>query len=405
MDPVQEQYEIYPYPIRDPAEEDKRLVTGTPSALVEIDHYLFAGARDWSQPFRVLVAGGGTGDALIMIAQQLADRGCPAEITYIDLSKAARAIAEARAERRGLNTIRFETASLLDASQFGPFDYIDCCGVLHHLPDPAEGFVALRNALAPGGGMGIMLYGELGRTGVYDMQAMLRELTKDGETPQARVEIAKRLIKSLPDSNRLRRNPLITDHLVNDSGLFDLLLHSQDRAYRVPDIYEVLERTGLELISFLAPANYDPDYVVTDAKLKARLSLLSRPEREAFAELLCGNIRKQTFFCAPKDNEQTGRIAQLAEDMIPLLHEVDMENILPMLKSGKPISGRREGLKLNLPVPPLTVDILGLCDGTRTFEHIRQALTPLPGRDGYFDQVRNLYRTFNGLNLMLLRKG
>ena len=59
---VKEQYEAFPYPERDPAEERTRLITGSPSHPVELDHYVFAGKRDWRQPLRVLVAGGGTGD-------------------------------------------------------------------------------------------------------------------------------------------------------------------------------------------------------------------------------------------------------------------------------------------------------------------------------------------------------
>jgi hypothetical protein len=77
---VRAQYEAYPYPHRDPRDEAKRLITGSPSHPLEIDHYLFRGRRDWSRPFRALVAGGGTGDGTIMLAQGLADRSCPAEI-------------------------------------------------------------------------------------------------------------------------------------------------------------------------------------------------------------------------------------------------------------------------------------------------------------------------------------
>ena len=58
----------------------------------------------------------------------------------------------------------------------GPFDYIDCCGVLHHLPDPADGLAALLSVLAPGGGLGLMVYAPHGRTGVYMLQDALRLL-------------------------------------------------------------------------------------------------------------------------------------------------------------------------------------------------------------------------------------
>ena len=89
------QYEALPYPERDPRDEAKRLLTGSPSHLLELNHFVFAGGRDFSQPFRVLVAGGGTGDAAIMVAQQLTDAGCPAEVLYIDLSDASMAICKA----------------------------------------------------------------------------------------------------------------------------------------------------------------------------------------------------------------------------------------------------------------------------------------------------------------------
>src|SRR5579875_679046 len=183
------QYEAYPYPKRDPREEAKRLLVGSPSLLTEIDHWVFGAARPASRPFSALVGGGGTGDGTIMLAQQLADSGRPARVTYLDRSEAAMAIARARAEARGLTNITWERGSLLDlpGSGLGPFDYIDCCGVLHHLPDPAAGLAALVSVLAPGGGMGLMVYAPHGRTGVYMAQDALRLLAPAGEPPQARL--------------------------------------------------------------------------------------------------------------------------------------------------------------------------------------------------------------------------
>jgi hypothetical protein len=86
-DKVRQQYELLPYPARDPREEAQRLIEGSPSHLLELNHYLYTGARDFTQPFRALVAGGGTGDGLIMLAQHLKDAGCRAEIVYLDLSR------------------------------------------------------------------------------------------------------------------------------------------------------------------------------------------------------------------------------------------------------------------------------------------------------------------------------
>jgi len=227
MSRVTEQYEAYPYPERDPADEGKRLITGSPSHPLEIDHFLFAGARDWSQPLRALVAGGGTGDALIQLAQVLTSAGKPYEITYVDLSGAAREIAEARAAARGLSGITFLTASLLEAPSLGPFDYIDCCGVLHHLPEPQAGFDALAASLAPGGGLGLMVYAPFGRSGVYPLQEAFGTVLTG--SARERLRRAKAIFERIPDGHPFKRNAQLGDHQASDAGFYDLLLHSQDR--------------------------------------------------------------------------------------------------------------------------------------------------------------------------------
>ena len=131
-EPVRAQYNPYPYPARDPEDERKRLIVGSPSHVLEIKHYVFGGRLDPSRRLRALFSGGGTGDGTIMLAQQLADRNWPWEITYLD-------VAPNRAQTRGLRNIRFIRAAIdgLKDLDLGPFDYIDCCGVLHHLEDPA----------------------------------------------------------------------------------------------------------------------------------------------------------------------------------------------------------------------------------------------------------------------------
>ena len=256
---VRTQYEDHPYPPRDPGDEQHRLITGSPSHLLEINHYVFAGMRDFTKPFRVLVAGGGTGDATVMLAQQLADRG-PGEVVYVDISEASLEIARARVAARNLTNVSFHRGSLLDAQKIapGPYDYIDCCGVLHHLADPKDGLAVLANALDPDGGMGIMLYGALGRTGVYPMQDAIRRLLGNGGDAE-RLTLAKRLIQTLPESNWLKKNPALGDHLLKDDAAFtDLLLHSRDRAYTVPEINELMSSADLSITGFIEPVRYDP---------------------------------------------------------------------------------------------------------------------------------------------------
>src|ERR1700727_2687348 len=93
---LQAQYEAYPYPQRDPRDEAKRLITGSPGHLLEIDHWVFGASRPKSRPLRALIAGGGTGDATIMLAHHMARIGRPGTVTWLDRSSAALKVAQAR---------------------------------------------------------------------------------------------------------------------------------------------------------------------------------------------------------------------------------------------------------------------------------------------------------------------
>ncbi|MEO8224712.1 MAG: class I SAM-dependent methyltransferase, partial [Gammaproteobacteria bacterium] len=133
LEAVKQQYEDFPYPPRDPADEARRLWLATSGNLLIINHHCFGGTRDFRKGFRTLVAGAGTGDSVIFLAEQL--RHYAAEVVYLDLSAASREIAEARARVRQLTNITWITGSIMELPRLGlgEFDYIECCGVLHHL--------------------------------------------------------------------------------------------------------------------------------------------------------------------------------------------------------------------------------------------------------------------------------
>jgi SAM-dependent methyltransferase len=404
-DRVRAQYEAHPYPARDPADEKKRLIVGSPSDIREIDHYLFAGRRDWKRPFKALIAGGGTGDALVMLAQQLADRETPAELHYLDISEASARIARARIAARGLSErVAFHHGSLLDIGKIapGPYDYIDCNGVLHHLEDPLAGLNALATQLSPGGGMGLMVYGELGRTGVYDVQAMLRTL--DAGLPDAeRLAMARALLRELPSSNRLRRNPLVGDHLAGgDAGLYDLLLHGRDRAYRVGELAALVEGAGLAVVSFIEPARYEPATYLNDAAVLGKLSRLSALQRAAFAELLAGNMK--THVCYVAARARADQCLARPDDLaaIPYGRDVDFPALARGLANAAP-NAVFDGLTIKLKLPSSAAAILAQIDGKSPLGAIHRAAAPGQDWAGFLDQFRQVYAAFNGINRMLIR--
>ena len=257
-----------------------------------------------------------------MLAQQLADARVPAQIIYLDLSSASRGIAEARAAKRKLTNIEFRTGSLLELDGLGDFDYIDCCGVIHHLDDPVAGLRSLTNVLAPGGGIGLMVYAPYGRTGVYPMQDALRTLTKGLSLP-AQVETARRLLRFAPDRNGLRNNPLVSDHLTSDAGLYDLLLHSCDRAFTVGDLVKLAENCGLVPTALIEPAQYDPGTYINDPKLSKRLEELSWLERAAWAEQISGVLGKHVAYLVRPGNAARAVVSFDSLNVIPVLRDLD----------------------------------------------------------------------------------
>jgi SAM-dependent methyltransferase len=407
---VRAQYEAYPYPPRDPRDEVKRLIEGSPSHLLEIDHYVFAGRRDFTRPFRALVAGGGTGDGTIMLAQHLADRACPAEIVYLDVSAAARAIAEARAAQRKLTNIRFLTASLLDlpALDLGRFDYVDCCGVLHHLPDPAAGLATLSASLDDSGGIGLMVYGALGRTGVYHVQHVLRQLAGD-ESDAARLDLAKRLLKQLPATNWFARNPFVHDHLnVGDAGLYDLLLHSQDRAYTVSELVDLVTSAGLAISGLIEPWRYDPASYLNDGALLKRIAPLDRMARAHLAELLAGNLKVHICYVV-RAGRATAAVARPEDaDMVPMLRNGTGADMARGLKPGGALTARADGLDAQFALPRRAGPILSRIDGHRSVRAIYADLARAEGGrldwPSFQEEFGRLYAVFNGVNKMFLRR-
>ncbi|MEM6374106.1 MAG: class I SAM-dependent methyltransferase [Pseudomonadota bacterium] len=353
QDAVQAQYEAYPYPERKPTDERKRLITGSPSLPVEMDHWLWGGVHDWSQPLRVLVAGGGTGDALIQLAQLLRDAGRPFAITYIDMSVAARRIAEKRAQVRKLDDITFVTGSLLDAPAYGPFDYIDCCGVLHHLEDPQAGFDALAAALAPDGGLGLMVYAPHGRSGVYPLQAAFGAALA-GVPPERRLKAAKRIFDRLPEAHPFKRNVRVVDHRQGDAGFYDLLLHGRDRPFTITALFEALNRAGLDYAGSPEPMLYDPAVLVGDVTLEGVAAM-------QLAEDLRGTFKTHVVYARRAGAVTSPPLGHA--DAVPHLRGVDAAQLADHVAKAGAITIDTAGEAFSFDVPAAAAPMIAHIDG------------------------------------------
>ncbi len=299
---VKQQYEELPYPPRNPEDEKHRLIRTIGDSLIELNHCCFDGRKDFNQNFRCLVAGGGTGDSAIYLAEQLRDTS--AEIVYLDISTASRNIAEKRAAVRGLTNITWITESLLSVSDLdiGQFDYINCSGVLHHLHDPEAGIQSLASVLKDDGSIYLLLYAAYGRQAVYLLQTLFQETIPQELSIHEKVAMARRIISALPAYHIFNdRNKWVHEISTNgcgDSGLYDLLLHSVDRCYDVNEVYALAASAGLNVVGFVGAdsRHYDPDNVVTDPAVQSLWRNKNKQERHAIGEKLFSHQIKHQLY-------------------------------------------------------------------------------------------------------------
>jgi hypothetical protein len=283
----------------------------------------------------------------------------------------------------------------------GPYDYIDCCGVLHHLDSPEAGLKALAGVLKPEGGMGLMVYGTLGRAGVYPVQEALAQLSGEmGE--KERVAVAKRLVAGLPKTHWLKRNPFVGDHLTGgDAGLYDLLLHPRDRAYRVAEFAEFVASGGLAIRSWIEPARYDPDTYLPDPGLRKAAASLSALDRAALAERLSGAMAKHIVYALPANRADLPVPDPGADGAVLVLRDLDPAAVARGLSGGM-LKADLGGAAWQAPLPAIASAIIARLDGTRSVADIRSELKPGdPAR--FADQVRATFYAFHAINRMLVR--
>lgn len=420
---VRDQYEHYPYPTRNPEDEKHRLCFCPSSALDCLNYYHFSGKRDFSKNFRVLIAGGGTGDATIMLAAQL--KGFDAEIVHLDISKSSLEIARKRAQIRGLTNITWIHGSLLDADKIlhGTFDYINCIGVLHHLESPETGLAVLTSLLNEDGVIELLLYAKYGREGVYHIQNLMKILNKNENNMQHKINNCKSILALLPPTNGFLSIQHFFNDIKTDAGLYDLLLHSNDKAYSVPEVYNLLASSNLHLTHFFfeymasggrGNNSYNFESYLGHGNHSIPIHHLTLEEKHAAAELLHGKMFKHHFY-ASKIKPTLPTLDNL--NNIPFFSMVlgndaalDISRDLKNVQIGQKALCRAHTLEVRFTKLTYTADILKHLDGYKTIKEIfdtiissYQHLKEKPNYNMLGIELRAIFSAFNLQDWMFLR--
>jgi 2-polyprenyl-3-methyl-5-hydroxy-6-metoxy-1,4-benzoquinol methylase len=240
---VQKQYEENPYPrwvIAAPALEAK-----------DIDEYLSQKfplssfkRQGKSGPIDVLVAGCGTGQHSIEVAQKFQG----AKVLAIDLSISSLSYAKRKTQELGLTSIDYAQADLLElGSLCRRFDVIEALGVLHHLADPSMGWRILLALLVPGGFMKLGFYSEVARRNIARARAAIAEQGYAATTNEIQ-ECRQYLMGA---DNQVDFGTITKSFdFFSTSACRDLLFHAQECCVRLSYIAEFCQENNLTLLGF-----------------------------------------------------------------------------------------------------------------------------------------------------------
>jgi SAM-dependent methyltransferase len=244
----------------------------------------------------VLVAGCGT-----MQAAVLAFNNSECKVTGIDFSETSIAHEERLRERHNLKNLALQKMDLRDAPKLDrSFDLIVCSGVLHHLADPGEGLRALSSVLEPThGAMLVMLYGRLGRAGVYALQDAFRRM-KVPQTEEG-IRLVRSTIQRLPPRHPGRWYFDSSFEMKFDAAIVDTFLHPQDTAYSVQDVLDFVQGNGLKFQSWLDNGIYNQDWEGVPKDV-------SDLDRWSISEALSGRMTTHSFIATSRERDSRSEI-------------------------------------------------------------------------------------------------
>jgi SAM-dependent methyltransferase len=173
-----------------------------------------------------------------------------AQITAIDLSAANLRRAKLHSWMHGSFNVNFIQGDMAEIASSGflksqRFHFIDCYGVLHHIPDVIAALNVLHSLLKTGGLLRIMVYSQGARRSAQSIRTAMRMLGVHT------LRELKQLCRKAPTGSRFRNYLDATPEADFDSGLADLFLHPYAKTYTLEKLLEILDTTGFEPLQFI----------------------------------------------------------------------------------------------------------------------------------------------------------
>lgn len=202
----------------------------------------------------VLIAGCGTGKHLLSSYNFYGS----ANFAAIDISKTSLAYAKRKLIDFNLDDkFQLYHCDILEADKAGgPFDFIECCGVLHHMEDPLAGLQSLSGLLKPNGSIKLALYSRIARQSVYDVREFIQ---KEGFEPTAEgIRACREKILETKFSSETPFPIYQWRDFKSLSECRDLMFHEQEICYDLNEVEALLNAAGLQFeVMLVSPSVQD----------------------------------------------------------------------------------------------------------------------------------------------------
>jgi SAM-dependent methyltransferase len=362
-------YESHPYP--PPVDDLQAYRQVWDDRRRRADSHLFWPAEPYRDDRSILVAGCGTTQAA-----HCALRWPRAQVIGIDVSAKSLAFTQGLQRKHALANLELRQLPVERAAELGQsFAHVVCTGVLHHLPDPDAGLRALHDVLEPTGALNVMVYAPYGRAGIYMLQDYCRRLGIGGAESEIR-ELAASL-KALPPDHPLASLLRNSPDFANRAGLADALLHPQDRPYSVPQLLDLLGRSGLVFGRWVRQAPYLPWCgALASTPHQSRLVGLPAEAQYAAIELFRGTMVRHSVVAYRQDRPAQGAPVDFDGDVwlgytpIRLPDTLVVRERLPPGAAAVLINRNHTYTDLYLPIDARQEQLLAAIDGERTIAEI-----------------------------------
>jgi SAM-dependent methyltransferase len=292
---IRDFYDRYPYPRPVESLDDyKQLWQDHQRRLA--DFHLFWPARDYREDHSILVAGCGTSQAA-----KHAIRWPAAQVVGVDCSATSVGHTEELKRKHNLKNLQVYQIPIEHVSELGmTFDQVVCTGVLHHLEDPDAGLSSLRSVLKREGALQLMVYAPYGRAGIYLLQEFCRRLGIRPTDDEISNLIA--ALRALPEGHPLETLLAHAPDFRNEAALADALMNPKDRAYSVPQLFDLINHAGLRFGRWVRQAPYSAHCgVMTKLPQASRMAGLSPEEQYAAIELFRGTMTRHSVIAYRND--------------------------------------------------------------------------------------------------------